>query len=228
MMEPSGGARAREPKPKPLILAVMLVAIVGGSCTLQSMKAGEAELPDQAQVEHFIKQMSPLTGARPEEQAHMTSAFLEFGRRQVRVAASLQPFHLGFGILLIASYAFTFLFGLRALSLAREAPRQLSMAALFALVARVAVAAIDVAQTQKLRPALTELASATSPPPNLSPADAAQMIQATSAAFSWLAVAFEMSRALAICILFSVAWRYFQRPDVVAYYDRHSPAEPLD
>lgn len=229
MTEPSGEARAREPKPKPLIIAVMLVAIIGGSCTLQTIAAGEAQPPSQAQVELALKQMGPLTRTRgPEEQAQMASAFLEFTRRQVRVATSLQPFHLGFGIVLIATYAFAFLFGLRALALAREAPSQLSLAALFALIARVAVAAIDVAQAQKLRPAWIDLAKATSPPPGFSPEQAAQMIQAAGAGVGWIAVAFEMTRAFAVCVLLSAAWRYFQRPDVVAYFDRHSPADPLE
>lgn len=229
MMQPSGGARPREPKPRPLVLAVMLISVLGGSCTLQTMFAGEAEPPSQAQIEQALRQMAPLTSERnSEEQAHMVGAFLEFARHQVRLAAHLQPFHVGFGILLVASYAFAFLFGLRALSLAREAPSQLSLASLFALVARVAVAAIDIAQAQKLRPALEGLARATSPPPGISPEEAARMIQAVGAAFAWGAVAFEAARAIAVCALFSAAWRYFQRPDVVAYYDRHSPADPFE
>jgi hypothetical protein len=212
--------RAREPRPKPLTLAVMIVSVLGGSCTLQSMIA---ERPSQEQIAQMVE---PIAGAQDAEvRARMIRGFDDFAAESQRVASQLQPFHVGFGVFLIACYAFAFLFGLRSLNFARESPRQLALASLLVLVARVAMASVDVAQAQKLRPSIAALAQKAGPAPEPSQVEALRWV---ANAFGWTTVAFQLALALAVCALFTVSWRYFQRPDVLAYFERKSPPDPLD
>lgn len=228
MATPSDHVRARDPRPKPLAIAVIATAMLGGSCTLQSMVVGQASAPTQAQIEQTLEPLA--AGRSPDERARLLGVVEEFARQKVSLAAQLQPFHLGFGVLLFASYAFAFLFGLRALKFAREAPAQLSLASLFVIIARAAVAAVDVAQAQKLRPMMVAFAKVAQVPPGgaLSPAEAAQVVDAAAIAIGWSAVALELGRAIVVCALFTVAWRYFQRSNVIAFFERRSPAGPLD
>ncbi len=227
MAQRSDQVGAREPRPRPLAIAVIATAMLGGSCTLQSVFSEQAE-PTQAQIE---KTLEPLTtGRSQDERTRLFGAVEEFAKQKVHLAAQMQPFHLGFGVLLLAAYGFSLLFGLRTLKFFRQAPAQLSLSSLCVIIARAAVAAVDVAQAQKLRPAMVAFAKVAQPPPGseLSPAAAAQLIDATAVAIGWGAVALELARAIVVCALFTVAWRYFQRRDVVAFFERRSPAGPLE
>ncbi len=217
----------RAPNPKPLLAVLMGVAFFGGSCNVQKVLGPDQDLPTEQELARRLGDIAqePETGPKLVEAARAMLA------EQARVAQRYHPYALVFGLALVTLYSFTFVFGLRAWSFAHGAARPLSKVALLVLPARVAMAAVDLAAAQALEPATraTVLAfgqaqrSAAVPPEQ---AEAAA--QLLSRVAPWVTLAAELGTTLFVCLLFQFAWRYFQRPDVTAYFEKMAGPPPAE
>ena len=213
----------RLPRPKPLIAALLFVAFFGGSCTVQKV-LGPAETPSDQEIGRLLESYVPDAEARPKLVAATQTMLVE----QARVRERFQSFATLFGLALLTLYSFTFLRSLRAWSFAADAARPLSKVAMLVLPARVAVAAVDLATAKALEPATRAMATVfAQAQPAAVPADQAEAVsRALTAAAPWAMASIDLGSAVAVCVLFHFAWRYFQRPDVVALYERPMGTTP--
>ena len=62
-------------------------------------------------------------------------------------------------------------------------------------------------------------------PTKLPPEQAQAVAQAMHTLAPWFTIGFEVLSALVVCALFQYAWRYFQRPEVIEYFERRTPSE---
>jgi hypothetical protein len=215
-------SRAREPNPKPLIIALMVVAFFGGSCTVQKMMGAPAEIPDEQQVAKMLENQGLKEQVPPEMHDDLVGAFHGFLEDQIRQTRSLRSFTIAFGIFLAAAYSFVLVFGTRALAWAPGSARGMSVVSFVVLPARVAMAAIDVAIARNLQPAMERLAQtmALASQRGAPEAEAAHVAEVVGRMASWMLLGWQAFLALAVCLLFFFAHRYFQRTEVHEYFDR--------
>lgn len=215
-------APRRAPSPRPFLIVLMVVAFFGGSCTVQKMMGPARDTPSEEEISKLL-----AAETDGEERDRLVSATRAMIEEQARVAERFHPYAVVFGLALVTLYSFAFVFGLRAYHFAAGAPKPLSRISLLILPARVAMAAVDLASAKALEPATRRMASAftTAQRPELPPEQAQAVAQAVTDAAPWFAVAIQVASAVAVLVLFHSAWRYFQRPDVVAFFEKKAPAE---
>ncbi|MBI5545148.1 MAG: hypothetical protein HY901_14760 [Deltaproteobacteria bacterium] len=219
---PTSSARLqRPPNPKPLIVAVMTVAFFGGSCTVQEMLGSERELPSQQEV---AKLLGEPASQETEAGTRLVAASMAMIQEQTRVTKRFQPFTTVLGFVLVSLYSFAFVLGLRAFAFAPGAAKPLSTVAVLVLPARVAFAAVDLATAQALEPAIRAMAAAYAEANSgqVPAEEAAKVATLVTEGAPWLMVLAQVGSALLVCVLFHYAWRYFQRPEVLAFFERQS------
>jgi hypothetical protein len=207
----------RKPNPRRLVLAILVVAFVSGSCTAQDVLGGGHEVPPQAELERFFKKRAP---AEQDSQAteRLASPLHAYLVARSKFAARFEPLVVFFGILLVVAYGATLFFGMRAWRMQPGAAKALSTVSLWVLPTRVAVAAMDLASARSMQPELREIASAWARIPGQpwGPDQADELARNLGDAMVWGSFGLQAAGVLAVCLLFSYAWRYFQRPDIIA------------
>jgi hypothetical protein len=212
------------------LIAVMGVACMGGLFTMQKMIGPVLEEGREPPTDKELTRFLGEPDASVEAQARFVAAARGLFDEQVRVADRFHGYQVGFGLALASLYSLAFVFGLRAFNRGPGVARPLSTVSLLVLPARVAVAAVDIASARALGPAARSVAEAYAQvqPPQL-PVDQVKLVtDAVSDVAPWMVLGVQVGAALAVCALFQYAWRYFQRPEVVAFFDtpRTPPAPP--
>lgn len=210
-MDAAAASPPRPPNPKPLLAVLMVVAFFGGPCTVQTMVGPSGEVPSDQEIATLLGEAAkdPVAGPR------LVAATQAMVTEQAHVAQRFHPYAMVFGLVLVTLYLLAFVFGLRAWNFAYGALGPLSKVSLAVLPARVAVAAVDLATSMALQPAGFEFAKAQ-----------ADQLQSLTRALAQVAPWVTVTSALAVCALFQFAWRYFQRADVVAWYDKAAGPPP--
>ena len=208
-------------------MVVLTVAFFGDSCALQKVVGMAGEKPTEQDIGKLLSGRGGLP-EEPEAARRLTTKTVAFLEAQRRVGERFGAYETGFALLLVAAYSFVLVFGVRAWRWARGSAKALARAAIFVLPARVAVAAVDFATIRALAPATRELALASTDAQKtqLSPEQVAALQQAVGDTAPWVLVAAQLALALLVCVLFQQASRYFQKPEVLALFDRKAPPEP--
>ncbi|HEY3449273.1 MAG TPA: hypothetical protein VGK67_23155 [Myxococcales bacterium] len=214
----------RTPNPKPLLAVLMGVAFFGGSCTVQKMLGPARETPSDQEVARLLGD----SAKEPESGPKLIAAAQAMVSEQIRVGQRYHPYAMVFGLVLVTLYSFAFVFGLRAWNFAHGATGPLAKVAVLVLPARVAVAAVDLAAAKALEPATQAMvvAFAQAQKAAVPPEQAEAVTRMMSQAAPWVTLSLEIGSALFVCVLFQVAWRYFQRKEVVAYFDKMAGPPP--
>ena len=216
-------AARRPPNPKPLLAVLMVVAFFGGSCTVQKMLGPSREMPTE-------EQLAPLNDlAKDAESAErVKKASRQMLEEQARLEQRYHPYAVAFGLALVTLYSFVFVLGLRAWGFAHGAAGPLSKVSILVLPARVAVAAVDLAIAKGLEPATRAAAVALAQAQRVegTPEQMEEAARMLGDLAPLTAMAAQAGSALIVCVLFHFAWRYFQRPEVVAYLDRMAGPAP--
>ncbi len=209
----------RKPNPRPVLAILMGVAFFGGSCSMQKVMG-----PTRPSDSDVVRSLGFGEGQPPPVLAEAAKALVA---AQTRAAERFHGAQSVFGVLLVAAYSFAFVFGLRAWHHAPNAAGPLSKIALGVLPLRAAVAAIDVSVAQVLTGPTRQFARALAEaqPTKLPPEQAQAVAQAMDALAPWFTIGFEVLSAVLVCALFQYAWRYFQRPEVIDYFERRTPSE---
>lgn len=209
-----------------LLLAVMLLAFLGGPCAMQDVLPASVPIPTKAE---YLKKLND-TGLLAQSQVSqdeveaMVEESIAFLRVQQNTRARFETPLAVFSLFLVIAYMALFILGARTWRLGNENAARLSKAALVALPARVAVAAVELAVVVNLRPALETLfrqislrGSVNAPVTGDALLEMSGML-GQSAASAYL-VFFWIRTILAVALLYA-AYRYFERPDVQALFVR--------
>ncbi len=223
-IEPQRSSQAK--RARLLLLAVMLLAFLGGPCAMQDVFPASVPIPTKAE---YIKKLNDTglldqSKASPEEVEAMVDASIAFLKVQQGNRARFATPLAVFSAFLVIAYMALFILGARTWRLGNENAAHLSKAALVALPARVAVAAVELAAAVNLRPALEALFRQISlKGPIDAPVTGDALLEMSSflgqsAATAYLAL-FWIRTILAVALLYA-AHRYFARSEVQALFAR--------
>jgi len=220
-------APRREPNPRPLLIVLLIVGFFGDSCALQSVIGASGQKPTEQDVSKYLSERG-LLPEDPAAAAGATGSARTFLEEQSRVLERYQPYATGFGLLLVAAYTFVLVFGVRAYHWAPGSAKALAKVAILVLPARVAIAAVELADARALQPAMHQLflAVAQGQKTKLATDQEAVALQIFGNVAPWLLVAVPAATALIVCVLFQQASRYFQKPEVLALFERKAPPDP--
>ncbi|MFN7133597.1 MAG: hypothetical protein ACK4N5_16085, partial [Myxococcales bacterium] len=188
-----------------------------------------AQVPTRAEFEKVLKEREAQLAAKltPDAIDRLYPVLTDIAAVMVR----FRRFSVPFGLALLALYTSVIVVAMRALQFAPFSPQRLSFLSLLVLPARVAVAAVDLAENRALAPLLRTALSEVVTVMEREGAGAAatEELQRTMSAVVDLVtfgmIGWDAVTALAVCVLFTVSWRYFQRPEVVEWYELRVPAE---
>ncbi|MGC4122354.1 MAG: hypothetical protein QM765_48790 [Myxococcales bacterium] len=212
-MDAAVSSSRRNPNPKPLLAVLMGIALFGGSCTVQQIIGTSAE----AKADKDLAALLSDADKDPEQGAKVFAAMETMAAEQTRVFQRFRPYTTVLGLVLATLYSFAFLSGMRAWNFVPGALAPLSKVAVLILPSRVALAAVDLATAKALEPAAMAFGATLAQAQKSTPPDQFEALTRTLAqTASWLS----LGTALVVCAIFHFAWRYFQRPDVVAYFDK--------
>lgn len=208
------------------------VSLSGGSCAVSELAANREYVPSRAELQEVIDARTrEAEGAKqlPPEAVDRLHVLLT---DMTAVLVRFRRFEVPFSLMMLLAYTAMAVVSMRALQLAPDSPRRISFVALIALPVRVANAAIDIATDQALIPhirgALTELVSVleTEGAGEAAAAQYEATAQMLGDAVQFSLVGWDAATTLAVCLLFTYAWRYFQRPEVVDWFEKHPAAPP--
>lgn len=226
-LETSVVAPPKQPRPKPLLWAVLLVSFFGGTCSVQRAIGAEPPVPTRAQV---AKDLQDKGGIPPGVSEEAKQGYIGASHRLVEEKARLEkryrPYSTVFGIALALAYTFSMIFAMRCLAMLGGAPRRLSFASLLVLPARVAMSTVDVSIAEDLREAATQFTEQLVQISGMADKPTPFDVNALTDAVNWSMVAAQVGMTVAICLLFTYAWRYFQRPGVVAWFEERERKPP--
>lgn len=210
---------------------MVAVSISGGSCATSELAANREAVPSRAELQEILdartQQLENKAPLPPEAVDRLHVLLTDMTAVMVR----FRRFEVPLSFMMLAMYTAVAVVALRALQFAPNSPQRLSLVALIALPVRVANAAIDIATDRALVPhirgALDELVTIVERE-GVESATAAQY-QATartlSDAVEFSLVGWDAVTTLAVCVLFTYAWRYFQRPEVIDWFEKRAPAQ---
>ncbi len=218
---------AREPRPRPLIYTLLLLSFFGGTCSIQRSLGPQGELPSKIEVGKTLQERGALPAEMSEsdKQSYVDASY-NLMEEKARQEKRFQPFLVAFGLALAAAYSYVLVCALRARIFLPGSASQLSFAALLALAPRVSVAAVDTAIAQNLQGAAARLTEQLIQVTQLAGVPAPAMGDLANTV-GWSMVAAEIISTVLICLLLTYAWRYFQRPEVAAYFEKRAPQVPL-
>lgn len=218
-MQKSSSEPALSPKPKRMIIAVLLVSLLGEPCAFQRFISVENNLPSENELtENLKKQVKVINpSVQPSEIKKFAQSFHSLLTQKTYTAKRLQNYEIILGILLIAAYSLIFTLSIRSLRRSFPSFKLFSLACLFVLPIRTALGALDLAQSRQLSSAVESfIFSYLHDLSGIPEKDAQVMAYWGSLGGSTLQVVWTFG----VCIFFFYASRYFQREDVVAWGKR--------
>jgi hypothetical protein len=229
-LEPQRSATFR--RARWLLLAVMVLAFLGGSCALQEVMPASTSMTSIPTKAEYLRrlndtQMFDTQQVSPEQLDAMAEASVTFlkGQQAVRKRFST-PLSI-FSLFLVGAYMALFFLASRTWRFGNQNVVRLSQAALVALVARVGCAAVELAGVVQLRPLLEAFIRELSfQGASSAPVTGDTLLEMGSLLGNGAGTAYLVLfwvKTIAVALLLYAAHSYFARPDVQAFFVREDP-----